>query len=112
MELSFPNMRYDHTMPLLDGRVEIPGVEIVPGPTPAMCMVARLVEDNSAPSVIVGASSRATVVTVATRTRPTAPPLPAPGARAASAAKTVSRGRPATATVTVTAATAPDHQRH
>ena len=36
MELSFPNMRYDHTMPLLDGRVEIPGVEIVPGPTPAM----------------------------------------------------------------------------
>ena len=26
MDLPFPKMRYDHTMPLLDGRVEVPGV--------------------------------------------------------------------------------------
>ena len=36
MDLSFPLMRYDHTMPLLEGRVEIPGVTIKPERTPAM----------------------------------------------------------------------------
>ena len=36
MDLRFPVMRYDHTMPLLDGRVEIPGVTIKPEPTPPM----------------------------------------------------------------------------
>jgi 4,5-dihydroxyphthalate decarboxylase len=36
MELAFPKMRYDHTMPLLEGRVEIPGVRINPVSTPAM----------------------------------------------------------------------------
>jgi 4,5-dihydroxyphthalate decarboxylase len=36
MDLRFPIMRYDHTMPLLDGRAEIPGVTITPEPTPAM----------------------------------------------------------------------------
>jgi 4,5-dihydroxyphthalate decarboxylase len=36
MDLRFPIMRYDHTMPLLDGRVEIDGVTLKPEPTPAM----------------------------------------------------------------------------
>jgi 4,5-dihydroxyphthalate decarboxylase len=36
MDLRFPNMRYDHTMPLIDGKVEIPGVTLRPEPTPAM----------------------------------------------------------------------------
>lgn len=36
MDLRFPIMRYDHTMPLLEGRVEIPGWTIVPERTPAM----------------------------------------------------------------------------
>ena len=36
MELLFPKMRYDHTMPLVDGRVEVPGVTLKVVPTPAM----------------------------------------------------------------------------
>jgi 4,5-dihydroxyphthalate decarboxylase len=36
MDLRFPTMRYDHTMPLLEGRVEIPDVTIKPEPTPTM----------------------------------------------------------------------------
>lgn len=36
MDLRFPIMRYDHTMPLLEGRVEIPGWTIKPERTPAM----------------------------------------------------------------------------
>jgi 4,5-dihydroxyphthalate decarboxylase len=36
MDLPFPLMRYDHTMPLIEGRVEIPGVTIKPQRTPAM----------------------------------------------------------------------------
>ena len=36
MDLRFPVMRYDHTMPLIDGRVEIPGVTLRIEPTPAM----------------------------------------------------------------------------
>ena len=36
MDLLFPKMRYDHTMPLLDGRIEIPGVTLKPVATPAM----------------------------------------------------------------------------
>ncbi len=36
MDLQFPNMRYDHTMPLVDGRVEIPGVTLKLEPTPTM----------------------------------------------------------------------------
>ena len=36
MDIRFPNMRYDHTMPLLDGRVEIEGVTLKPELTPAM----------------------------------------------------------------------------
>ena len=36
MDLQFPSMRYDHTMPLIDGRVEIPGVKLQFVSTPAM----------------------------------------------------------------------------
>ena len=36
MQLPISTMRYDITMPLLDGRVQIPGVELAPGPTAAM----------------------------------------------------------------------------
>ena len=36
MDLRFPMMRYDHTMPLLEGRVDIPGWTIKPERTPAM----------------------------------------------------------------------------
>jgi 4,5-dihydroxyphthalate decarboxylase len=36
MDLRFPLMRYDHTMPLFEGRVEIPGWTIKPERTPAM----------------------------------------------------------------------------
>jgi 4,5-dihydroxyphthalate decarboxylase len=36
MDLRFPTMRYDHTMPLLEGRVDIPGWTIKPERTPAM----------------------------------------------------------------------------
>ena len=36
MDLRFPLMRYDHTMPLLDGRVEIPGWTLKIERTPAM----------------------------------------------------------------------------
>ena len=36
MDLRFPSMRYDHTMPLLEGRVDIPGWTIKPERTPAM----------------------------------------------------------------------------
>ena len=43
MELQFPVMRYDHTMPLLEGRIEIEGVTLKPTPTPAM-----IFDDNPA----------------------------------------------------------------
>ncbi len=36
MDLSFPIMRYDHTMPLLEGRVKIDGVELKPVRTNSM----------------------------------------------------------------------------
>jgi 4,5-dihydroxyphthalate decarboxylase len=36
VELGFPIMRYDVTMPLLEGRVEVPGVRLKPMPTMAM----------------------------------------------------------------------------
>ena len=36
MDLLFPKMRYDHTMPLLDGRIKVPGVTLKPVATPAM----------------------------------------------------------------------------
>ena len=38
MEIRFPIMRYDHTMPLLEGRVDVEGVTFKPEPTPAMVM--------------------------------------------------------------------------
>jgi len=38
VELPFPAMRYDITMPLVDGRVEIPGVRLNIGPTNSMVM--------------------------------------------------------------------------
>lgn len=48
MELSFPIMRYDHTMPLLDGRVKIEGVELKPVRTNSMVFndVPELREGN------------------------------------------------------------------
>lgn len=36
IELGFPIMRYDITMPLLEGRVDIPGVKLRPAPTMSM----------------------------------------------------------------------------
>lgn len=36
LELGFPIMRYDITMPLLEGRVDLPGVKLRPMPTMAM----------------------------------------------------------------------------
>ncbi len=36
MQLPISTMRYDITMPLLDGRVQVPGVDLVPTPTGAM----------------------------------------------------------------------------
>ena len=36
MQLPISTMRYDITMPLLDGRVQMPGVELTPAPTAAM----------------------------------------------------------------------------
>ena len=36
LELGFPIMRYDITMPLLEGKVDIPGVKLRPMPTMAM----------------------------------------------------------------------------
>ncbi len=48
MELSFPIMRYDHTMPLLEGRVKIDGVELRPVRTNSMVFndVPELREGN------------------------------------------------------------------
>ena len=48
MELSFPIMRYDHTMPLLEGRVKIDGVELKPVRTNSMVFndVPELREGN------------------------------------------------------------------
>jgi hypothetical protein len=36
MDLQFPKMRYGHTMPLVDGRVGIPGMTLKIGSTPSM----------------------------------------------------------------------------
>src|SRR5579862_725347 len=36
LELAFPIMRYDITLPLLEGRVDVPGVKLRPEPTMAM----------------------------------------------------------------------------
>ncbi len=36
MDLQFPVMRYDHTMPLLEGKVQIPGVTLRPEAMPVM----------------------------------------------------------------------------